>query len=76
MSTETAIVQPLLVSCVAKKERFIIVSVTDTVFVNVYLPVCTGDVHYQDELQPQPATSQSAMPAAGSLSVSYFCCYI
>jgi len=41
-------------SCLVEEERFIIVSVSDTVFVNVYLPVCMGDV-----LQAQIHTSMT-----------------
>jgi len=38
------------VRCLAKRERFIAISVFDIVIVNVYLPVCTSDDAYKDEL--------------------------
>jgi len=38
------------VHCLAKRERFIAISVFDIVTVNLYLPVCTSDNRYKDEL--------------------------
>jgi len=39
------------VHCLAKRERFIAISVFDTVIVDLYLPVCTSDNRYKDELK-------------------------
>ena len=38
------------VKCLAKRERFIAISVFDIVIINLYLPVCKSDDRYKDEL--------------------------